>query len=124
MIKQLVLASVIVLGGCATQAPAPTYTRMQPVVVTPLVLPYYVMDTFKADCLYSDNHRRFLEERINKKGRNPTSFGESLTGNLAGLWRYKVGDYRLICDIQKDILVVLILEADHRKQVYRKVKKS
>ncbi len=66
----------------------------------------------------------FLEERINKKGRNPTSFGESLTGNLAGLWRYKVGDYRLICDIQKDILVVLILEADHRKQVYRKVKKS
>ena len=52
MIKQLVLASVIVLGGCATQAPAPTYTRMQPVVATPMVLPYYVMDTFKADCLY------------------------------------------------------------------------
>ena len=66
MIKQLVLASVIVLGGCATQAPAPTYTRMQPVVATPMVLPYYVMDTFKADCLYSDNHRRFLEERINE----------------------------------------------------------
>jgi hypothetical protein len=64
MIKQIVVAGVIVLSGCATQTPAPTYTRMPPTVTTPAVLPYYVMDTFKADCLYGDNQRRFLEERI------------------------------------------------------------
>ena len=55
MIKQIVLAGVIVLSGCATQTPT---------VTTPAVLPYYAMDTFKADCLYGDSQRRFLEERI------------------------------------------------------------
>jgi hypothetical protein len=64
MIKQIVLVSVVMLGGCATQTPMPTYTRMQTVVATPAVLPYYAMDTFKADCLYGDSQRRFLEERI------------------------------------------------------------
>jgi hypothetical protein len=55
MIKQIVLAGAIVLSGCATQTPT---------VTTPAVLPYYVMDTFKADCLYGDSQRRFLEEKI------------------------------------------------------------
>ena len=55
MIKQLILAGAIVLSGCATQAP---------VVPTSVTLPYYTMDTFKADCLYGDTQRRFLEERI------------------------------------------------------------
>jgi hypothetical protein len=64
MIKQIVLVSVVMLGGCAIQTPMPTYTRMPPVVATPAVLPYYAMDTFKADCLYGDSQRRFLEERI------------------------------------------------------------
>ena len=59
MIKQIVLVGTIVLGGCATQAPAPN-------VMTPAALPYYVMDSFKADCLYSANHRKFLEDRINE----------------------------------------------------------
>jgi hypothetical protein len=55
MIKQIVLAGAIVLSGCATQTPT---------VTTPAVLPDYVMDTFKADCLYGDSQRRFLEEKI------------------------------------------------------------
>jgi hypothetical protein len=62
MIKKLVLASVIVLGGCASQGP--TYTRMAPEIMTPAVLPYYTMDTFKADCLYGETQRKFLEDRI------------------------------------------------------------
>jgi hypothetical protein len=55
MIKLLVLTSMIVLGGCATQAPT---------TPTPVALPYSVMDNFKADCLYGDSQRRFLEDRI------------------------------------------------------------
>ena len=58
MIKQLVLVGAIVLSGCATRAP------VTPMVAVPAALPYYVMDTFKADCLYGETQRRFLEERI------------------------------------------------------------
>ena len=42
-----------------------------------------------------------------------------MTANLTGLWRYRVGDYRLICDIQDGELVVLVLQVAHRSQAYR-----
>ena len=50
---------------------------------------------------------------------NPRSSGKPLTGTLKGLWRYRVGDYRIIADIQNDILVVLILYIAHRSVVYK-----
>jgi hypothetical protein len=56
MIKQLVLVSAVVLGGCASQAPV--------VPMSVVTLPYYTMDTFKADCAYGETQRRFLEDRI------------------------------------------------------------
>ena len=49
---------------------------------------------------------------------NPRSRGKALVGNLAGLWRYRVGDYRLICHINDDELVILCLEIAHRNKVY------
>ena len=49
---------------------------------------------------------------------NPRSRGKALVGNLAGLWRYRVGDYRLICHINDDELVILCLEIAHRSWVY------
>ena len=49
---------------------------------------------------------------------NPRSRGKALVGNLAGLWRYRVGDYRLICHINDDELVILCLEIAHRSKVY------
>ncbi|HEM4761345.1 TPA: type II toxin-antitoxin system RelE/ParE family toxin [Streptococcus suis] len=49
---------------------------------------------------------------------NPRANGKGLTGNLANEWRYRIGDYRLICDIQDDKLVILALEFGHRKDVY------
>ena len=49
---------------------------------------------------------------------NPRAFGHALTGNLGGLWRYRVGKYRVICELQDDRLVVLALEVGHRSQVY------
>ena len=42
-----------------------------------------------------------------------------MTANLTGLWRYRVGDYRLICDIQDGELVVFVLQVAHRSQAYR-----
>ena len=49
---------------------------------------------------------------------DPTSRGKGLTDNFAGLWRYRVGDYRVICDIQKEIVTVFVIEVGHRSEIY------
>ncbi|HFI0139017.1 TPA: type II toxin-antitoxin system RelE/ParE family toxin [Streptococcus suis] len=49
---------------------------------------------------------------------NPRRHGKGLTGNRANEWRYRIGNYRLICDIQEDKLVILALEFGHRKDIY------
>ncbi len=50
---------------------------------------------------------------------NPRRKGKALTGNLAGLWRYRVGDYRILCHIDDSYLVILVLDIGHRKEIYR-----
>ena len=60
---------------------------------------------------------RYLRERISTD-EDPRRFGRPLSGNFAGLWRYRIRDYRLICNIEDDRLVVLVLHAGHRKDVY------
>ena len=49
---------------------------------------------------------------------NPRQHGKSLTGDKIGQWRYRIGDYRLICDIQDEEIIILVLEVGHRKAVY------
>lgn len=49
----------------------------------------------------------------------PRLHGKALTGDLAGLWRYRIGDYRVVCDIQDEKLIVLAVHIAHRKQVYK-----
>lgn len=44
--------------------------------------------------------------------------GKALTGNLSGLWRYRIGNYRVIADIQDDKLVIFALEVGHRREIY------
>ena len=61
---------------------------------------------------------RFLRERL-KPADDPRQWGKPLHGEKRGLWRYRVGDYRLICDIQDERITVLVLEVGHRKDVYR-----
>jgi mRNA interferase RelE/StbE len=51
---------------------------------------------------------------------NPREIGKALSGDLKGLWRYRVGDYRVICQIKDSELVILIVELGHRKDVYKK----
>jgi mRNA interferase RelE/StbE len=59
----------------------------------------------------------YLDERI-AGSDDPRSFGKGLKGDLAGLWRYRVGDFRLICSIQDQRLTVLVLKVGHRRDVY------
>jgi mRNA interferase RelE/StbE len=61
---------------------------------------------------------RFLRERL-AGADNPRQWGKPLQGEKRGLWRYRVGDYRLICDIQDDRITVMVLQVGHRKDVYR-----
>jgi len=59
----------------------------------------------------------YLRQRIATK-EDPRRFGKPLTHTLAGLWRYRVQNYRIICNIEDDKLVVLIVRVSHRKDVY------
>ena len=54
-----------------------------------------------------------------KNLENPRSLGKALVGNLSHLWRYRVADYRLICDIQDEKILVTILRIGHRKEIYK-----
>lgn len=60
---------------------------------------------------------RYLRERI-AGAKDPRQFGKPLRHSLAGLWRYRVGDYRLICRLEDDRLIVLILQVGHRREIY------
>ncbi len=61
---------------------------------------------------------RYLRERIAGQG-DPRRFGQALTGDLKGLWRYRVGDYRIVAAIEDDRFVVLVVTVGHRREVYR-----
>lgn len=49
---------------------------------------------------------------------DPKAHGEGLSANRVGQWRYRVGDYRVLCDIKDDEVLVLVLTVGHRKNVY------
>lgn len=49
---------------------------------------------------------------------NPRLHGKGLTANHRGKWRYRVGDYRLIADIQDENVVILMLKIGHRREIY------
>ncbi|EJO50154.1 toxin-antitoxin system, toxin component, RelE family [Veillonella sp. ACP1] len=50
---------------------------------------------------------------------NPRYSGKSLTGNKQGLWRYRIGNYRVIADISDTNCVIIAVEVGHRKFIYK-----
>ncbi len=60
----------------------------------------------------------YLENRV-CAAENPNQQGKALAYNKAALWRYRVGDYRIICQIKDETVTVLVLSVGHRKEVYR-----
>jgi mRNA interferase RelE/StbE len=61
---------------------------------------------------------RFIDERI-MRAEDPRSIGEALHGPLAKYWKYRVGNYRVICLIQDDVITVVVIRIGHRSRVYR-----
>ena len=73
----------------------------------------------KLDAQHRKRILKFLNERVAKLD-NPRSVGQALRGSRLGeFWKYRVGDYRLICRIEDDRLLVLVLRLGHRREIYR-----
>lgn len=49
---------------------------------------------------------------------DPRSMGKELTANHSGQWRYRIGNYRVICEIQDEQLIVVAINIGHRRNVY------
>ena len=60
----------------------------------------------------------FMDERV-APSNDPREIGKALKGPMGDLWRYRVGDYRVICDIQDKLLTVLVLRVGNRREIYR-----
>jgi len=71
----------------------------------------------KMDGQTREKIRTYLESRILEHD-DPRTLGKELRGNLGGFWRYRVSDIRIICELQNDRLVVLVVRVGHRKNVY------
>lgn len=50
---------------------------------------------------------------------DPRARGKALTGALSGYWRYRVGDWRMICELDDGRLLIMLIEVDHRSKTYR-----
>ena len=62
---------------------------------------------------------KFLDDRV-AKSEDPRTIGQALHGaKLGEFWKYRVGDYRLICKIVDERLIVLVLRIGHRREIYR-----
>jgi mRNA interferase RelE/StbE len=59
----------------------------------------------------------YLRKRI-ATTEDPRRFGHALAGDLKGLWRYRVGDYRIVAEIADDRLLVVVVTVGHRREVY------
>ena len=76
-----------------------------------------VRDARKLDMQTRQNIIRYLRERI-ISDEDPRRFGKPLLADMSGLWHYRVGDYRIVCRIEDDKMVVLVLAVGHRRNIY------
>lgn len=59
----------------------------------------------------------FLTQKISPLD-NPRVFGKPLSYDKFGLWRYRVGDFRIVCKLNDDIIKIIVIKIGHRKDVY------
>ena len=61
--------------------------------------------------------KNYLDEVLELE--SPRGRGRSLTGDLSGYWRYRVGDYRVIVELQDHVMVIVAIGLGHRSEIYR-----
>ncbi len=69
----------------------------------------------------SASRKKVLEyiKDVISKVDNPRLIGKSLVGNLKGLWRYRTGNFRILCQITDQQMLILIVKIAHRKDIYK-----
>jgi mRNA interferase RelE/StbE len=72
----------------------------------------------KLDKLAARRIIEFMDKRV-APSNDPRELGKALKGSLGDLWRYRIGDFRVLCDIQDRKLTVLVLQIGNRREVYR-----
>ena len=75
-------------------------------------------DLRRIDATISTQILDFLYERVASLD-HPRELGEPLSGNLRGHWRYRVGNYRIVCNIEDAKLIVLVIKIGHLSDIYR-----
>lgn len=71
----------------------------------------------KLDGAVKKQIQKYIDKLVSRE--DPRTLGEPLQANLSAYWKYRVGDYRLVAEIQDDKLVVLMLVVAHRSEVYK-----
>ncbi len=79
------------------------------------ITPRALKQVAKLDRVTRIRIERFLKHTLDRE--NPRSLGRALVGEP--FWRYRVGDYRILASIEDDVLLVLVVAAEHRREVYR-----
>lgn len=59
----------------------------------------------------------FLDKRV-RGTIDPQQFGKPLRAKLRGLWRYRVRDWRIICRLEQQVMIVVVIAVGHRRQIY------
>jgi len=60
----------------------------------------------------------YIEEKL-VDCKDPRAYGKALQGNLYDMWRYRVGDYRILAMIEDDIVVITVVEVGHSREIFR-----
>ncbi|WP_195539567.1 type II toxin-antitoxin system RelE family toxin [Eubacterium maltosivorans] len=71
------------------------------------------MDKHTATLVYS-----WIEKNL-EGCANPYQYGKGLSANRSGQWRYRIGDYRLVCEISEQTITIVVLNVGHRKEIYK-----
>jgi mRNA interferase RelE/StbE len=74
-------------------------------------------DLLKFDKPARNRILKFIDERLIKR-ENPRNLGAPLKGELSGLWKYRIGDYRLVCQLEDKTVTILIVAVGHRRKIY------
>jgi mRNA interferase RelE/StbE len=64
--------------------------------------------------------RRIVEFLSTRVADDPRNLGEALKGKLGEIWKYRIGDYRIIADIRDNVLLILIVRVGHRREIYKR----
>ena len=81
------------------------------------MIPEAEKDFKKLDKSVQRRIQKFIDNKV-LRHKEPTSLAKILSGKLSGFYSYRVGDYRIVADIQDHVFIIMAIAIGHRKEVY------